>query len=188
MALRVVALACSAALVAFVVAVLLLRPSSSSPRRTFPSTPPPMLSLGSAAPDFSVGSLGDGPPVTLSAWRGQPVILSFFASWCSHCQAELAAFATTARTAAGRVVVVGIDTNDGDGQAAQRLLRRAGASYAVGVDPKGTVAAAYKITALPTTYFLTAQGRVEGVAFGEESSAGLARWVRQLSASTGRRP
>lgn len=181
--LKLVALLCSVALVAFVVVVVVLRPSGPTSPRTFPSTPPPMVPIGSPAPTFTAPALAGGQPVGLADRRGTPVILSFFASWCSHCQAELSAVAATAHGSAGRVAVVGVDTNDGNGRTALQLLDRAGAGYPVASDPKGTVAALYRVTALPTTYFVGADGKVAGVAFGQLTLPDLQRWVRQLTTS-----
>jgi len=180
--LKLVALLCSVALVTFVVIVVVLRPTNPTSPRTFPSTAPPMVPIGSAAPTFTAPALVGGQPVGLAHWHGTPVILSFFASWCSHCQAELSAVAATAHASAGQVAVVGVDTNDGNGRTALHLLDQAGAGYPVASDPKGTVAALYRVTALPTTYFVGADGKVAGVAFGQLTVADLQRWVRQLTA------
>jgi thiol-disulfide isomerase/thioredoxin len=154
---------------------------------TFPDPPPPSLRTGTAAPQFVLPSIEPGgSAVRLSAARGEPAVVGFFASWCRDCRADLDAFAIFARREAGHVVVIGIDTNDGSGAAARPLLRAAGSTYAVGVDPKGTVATRYLLVALPTTYFLDSTGRVVGVAFGPQDAASLASWAARLTGSGSR--
>jgi cytochrome c biogenesis protein CcmG/thiol:disulfide interchange protein DsbE len=149
---------------------------------TFADPPPPSLRAGTPAPAFTLASIvPGGAPVRLAAARGEPVVLDFFASWCPHCRADLAAFATLARREAGKIAVIGVDINDGSGSAARPLLRSAGAHYAVGVDPTGSLASRYELEALPTTYFLDRNGRVAGVAFGTQGVPALMTWVAKLT-------
>jgi thiol-disulfide isomerase/thioredoxin len=147
----------------------------------FPTTPAATLPLGSQAPDFSLTRLGGGPPVTLAATRGRPTVVNFFASWCPDCKAELAAFGALADRTTGHVTVIGVDSNDNDGSAAQTLLGEAKATYPVGLDPTANVATTYLLNALPVTYFLDSEGRVVHVAFGTQTSASLARWTNSLT-------
>jgi cytochrome c biogenesis protein CcmG/thiol:disulfide interchange protein DsbE len=148
---------------------------------TFPATPPATLPLGSTAPGFTLPRLGGGPPLALTSTRGTPTVVNFFASWCPDCKAELAAFGTLAARTAGRMAVIGVDSNDNSGTAAQALLAAAKATYPVGVDPNATVASSYQIDALPVTYFLDAQGRVVHVSFGTQTLAALEHWSAVLT-------
>lgn len=104
------------------------------------AAPPPVLHPGAAAPPFSLPRLGGGAAVALSSLRGAPVIVNFFASWCPDCRSELAAIGAVAAQNTGRVAVVGIDSNDGNGTAAAKLLAAAHAAYPVGVDTSARVA------------------------------------------------
>jgi thiol-disulfide isomerase/thioredoxin len=108
-------------------------------------------------------------------------VVNFFASWCPDCQAELAAFAALAARTAGHVDVIGVDSNDHEGAAAQTLLSKAQATYPVGLDPDAKVAGSYLLNALPVTYFLDGGGHVVHVAFGTQTPASLARWTDALT-------
>jgi cytochrome c biogenesis protein CcmG, thiol:disulfide interchange protein DsbE len=178
-----VGLAALLALAGFIGFVVL---QGSSPRTAasghFPDPPPPSLPTGSRPPAFDLPSIvTGGPPVSLATRRGEPLILSFFASWCRNCESDLSSFAQVARQESGRVAVVGIDTNDQAVATAARLLRKAGATYSVGVDGEAVVASRYLVTALPTTYFVGADGRIAGVAFGAQDVASLMHWVAELT-------
>ncbi len=140
----------------------------------------PRIATDSVAPAFRLPNLRGGPPVSLLATKGMPVVVNFFASWCHGCQAEIDGFAAEARAARGRVDFIGIDTNETSNTAALRMLARAGATYPVGVDDHGVATTAYNILALPTTLFIARDGRVVGEAFGELSRPALARWIRRL--------
>jgi cytochrome c biogenesis protein CcmG/thiol:disulfide interchange protein DsbE len=112
------------------------------------------------------------------------VIVSFFASWCPHCRAELAAMGSVAASTTNHVAVVGVDSNDSSGAAAEKLLVSAHATYPVGVDADAQVATKYLLSVLPVTYFVDAQGRIVGSAFGSQSVASLQHWVDRLTAGT----
>ena len=171
-------------LVGFVVFVIVR--GSSHPTSTGSSalqvSPPPVLKVGTVAPAFSLPGLHGGSPVSLSAFRGKPVIVNFFASWCPDCRAELGAMATIARRATGRVAVIGVDSNETSDTAATGLLAAAGATYPVAVDAQAKVASQYLVQALPVSYFLSASGKVVGAALGPQSVASLQRWVARLGA------
>ena len=177
-----VALVAGACLVAFVVFVVVRgqphgKPASSA---RLESRPPSLLKSGTVGPPFTLPALNGGAPVTLAAFRGTPVMVNFFASWCPNCRRELAAVASVAKASNGRVAVVGVDANETSDAAAERLLAAAHATYPVAVDATAKVSSAYLVQALPLTYFLDAQGQVVGAALGPQSVASLNRWVARL--------
>ena len=182
---KVVAVAAGVVLVGFIVWVA-VKPSRSTPV-AFPVTPNPALAVGSTAPAFSLPRLGGGAPVSLDETRGMPTVVNFFASWCRDCQAELTAFARFSSATAGRVAVIGVDSNESDTTAAQTLLAKAGATYPVAEDRQATVATSYLLSALPVTYFLDTRGRVVHVAFGSQTLASLNHWADVLAPGTSSR-
>ena len=177
-----VAAVAGAALIGFVVFVVVRGPSHPTGPGTAALESPPSTTLkpGTTAPAFSLPSLGGSAAVSLASFRGTPVIVNFFASWCPDCRAELDAMATVARRSAGHVAVIGVDSNESSDAAATQLLTAAHASYPVGLDNSATVATRYLINALPVSYFVNAQGRVVGAALGPQSVTSLERWVARL--------
>lgn len=169
-------------LVGFIVFVVVRGSSHRLPDRTsaLEAAPPPVLKAGTVAPGFTLPDLHGGVPVSLSAYRGRPTIINFFASWCPDCRAELKAMAAVARTTTGRVAVIGVDSNESSDAAAAGLLAAAGATYPVAVDAHAGVATQYLVQALPVSYFLDASGRVVGAALGPQSVPSLGRWLARL--------
>jgi cytochrome c biogenesis protein CcmG/thiol:disulfide interchange protein DsbE len=119
-----------------------------------------------AAPAFSLPALGhSGQQVALSGYRGQPLIVNFFASWCDPCKKETPLLAKFYRAEKGKVALVGLDENDVVGNATS-FTRADGVSYPVGWDPQFSVASAYGVNALPQTFFLNARHQIVDRVFG----------------------
>jgi cytochrome c biogenesis protein CcmG/thiol:disulfide interchange protein DsbE len=113
--------------------------------------------LGKTAPNLVVQSL-DGSPASLSALRGRPVLLNFWASWCAPCRQEEGPLKAAAQRLQGRVAFLGVDFRDSPA-AARATQDRAQYPYPVGPAADG-VPALYGVTAPPETFFLDSRGVV----------------------------
>jgi len=78
--------------------------------------------LGQAAPLFESTDL-TGQPVALADFRGRPVLMNFWASWCGPCRMAAPHVVQTARDLAGRAVVLKVDTERFPGLASQYNVR-----------------------------------------------------------------
>ena len=153
--------------------------SSSQPGQPGePGQPAPV-----AAAAFSLPALGQaGQQVALSGYRGQPLIVNFFASWCEPCQRETPLLAAFYRTEKGKVAVVGLDENDVMANATTFTSHEA-VSYPVGWDPGGAAATAYGVNALPQTFFLNAKHQVVDRVFGAVTLADLHKGIALATAA-----
>jgi cytochrome c biogenesis protein CcmG, thiol:disulfide interchange protein DsbE len=135
-----------------------------------------------AAPAFSLPALAhSGPQVALGGYRGQPLIVNFFASWCEACKKETPLLATFYRAERGKVALVGLDENDVIGNATS-FTRADGVSYPVGWDPQLSVASAYGVNALPQTFFLNARHQIVDRIFGAVTLAELHKGIALATA------
>jgi len=132
------------------------------------------------APAFSLPSLRDpGQQVSLGAYRGQPVIVNFFASWCSPCQKETPLLAGFYRASRGKVVIIGVDADDSAPQA-RSFVTAYGVGYPVGFESTPAVADAYGVSGpgIPETFFLDGRHRIVKRILGgvtmKELTAGVA--------------
>jgi len=127
-----------------------------------------------AAPAFSLPLLGDdsGQQVTLSKYRGRPLIVNFFASWCVPCKTETPLLASFYRGEKDKMALVGLDENDSV-SSATAFTRADGVSYPVGWDPHFAVGTAYGVIALPQTFFLNAKHQIVDRVFGKVTLASL---------------
>jgi cytochrome c biogenesis protein CcmG, thiol:disulfide interchange protein DsbE len=136
------------------------------------------------APGFTLDSLtSPGQHITLSQYRGKPLIVNFWASWCEPCQQETPLLASWYTSQHGHVIVVGLDEND-TAASALRFAKAKGVSYPIGVDPQLAAANAYGVTGLPQTFFLNAQHRVVDHVLGAVTEADLDKGLRLMQASS----
>ncbi len=112
------------------------------------------------APDFTAYD-GDGNPVSLSDFRGKPVILNFWASWCGPCKMEMPEFQKAFETYGGDIHFLMVDMVDGyqeTKEKGQALIAEHGYTFPVYFDTDLDAAITYGVSAIPATYFLDADG------------------------------
>jgi cytochrome c biogenesis protein CcmG, thiol:disulfide interchange protein DsbE len=139
---------------------------------------------GPVAPAFTLTALGaPGQQIALSQYKGKPLIVNFWASWCPPCQQETPLLARWYKAQRGRVNLVGLDEND-SAASAIKFAQAKGVSYPIGVDPGPALvtASAYGVVALPQTFFLNAQHRIVDRIYGAVTEADLAAGVRLMDA------
>ena len=119
-----------------------------------------------AAPDFTAYD-ADGNAVQLSDYFGKPLVLNFWASWCGPCKSEMPAFQQAYEREDGVQFLLVNMTGGRETQAdAEALLAQEGYTFPVLFDLDLDAAMTYGVTALPTTYFLDAEGNLVAWAQG----------------------
>jgi thiol-disulfide isomerase/thioredoxin len=109
----------------------------------------------------------DGTTTSLADWRGTPVVVNLWASWCTACIDEMPAFEQVHQALDGRVAVLGVNIDDPSAEGAARELARAtGVTYPLAFDPEGWFAAELGALVMPTTAFVAADGTVVEVHSG----------------------
>ncbi len=162
--------------------IALVGSASGEPAQGQPGQGQPGQGAKVAAPAFSLPALGhSGQQVALSGYRGQPLIVNFFASWCDPCKKETPLLATFYRAEKGKVALVGLDENDVVANATS-FTRAEGVSYPVGWDPQFNAGSAYGVNALPQTFFLNARHQIVDRVFGAVTLAELHRGIALATA------
>lgn len=114
----------------------------------------------------------DGQPINLAAYKGRPVVLNLWASWCPPCRREMPVFEQAQKTFPDMAFVM---VNQGEtAQQAGNFLRRQGLALTdVLLDSSSQAMKAMGSRGLPTTLFFDAQGRLVDSHVGELTMAGL---------------
>jgi cytochrome oxidase Cu insertion factor (SCO1/SenC/PrrC family) len=134
---------------------------------------------GGPAPEFAAVDLA-GRPVSLSRFRGRPLVINFWATWCAPCRRELPLLQRVASSHPGLAVLLVNEDRD-DAARARSFAGEVGLSLPSAHDAEGRVAAAYKIgPALPATIFVSAMGTIESTHVGELDEATLANHLRAI--------
>jgi len=136
--------------------------------------------IGSTAPDFQLPALDGDGDVRLADFRGRPVIVNFWASWCNPCRKEFPLLQQALRDhRADRLAVVGVTYQDIPGDS-RDFVKKQHATWPQGVDDNGEVAAAYGVRAIPQSFFVRPDGTIAARAFGTTTEAALADPLSKL--------
>lgn len=124
---------------------------------------------GSRLPAYEVRTLA-GETVSLDAFRGQPVLLNVWATWCPPCVREMPALQRVHEQLGGeglRIIGVSVDAEPGlintwgrPGGDIRRFVAAHGLTFDILWDPSGNLETAYALNGLPTTFLIDRKGRV----------------------------
>jgi len=171
--------AAAVAVVSLLIASAANHPASQVPA---PTVAAGSLARGQPPPDFTATTF-DGGQLTLSALKGRPVLVNFFASWCTQCAHELPFMEQSyQRHQADGFVIVGVNgLESGDGVG---FYRRLGLTFPAVYDPgnPGRISLAFNVTSsLPVSVFIDKNGRVDLIQLGALTPDLLEQEIQKLS-------
>lgn len=112
------------------------------------------------APDFTVEDL-DGNKYKLSDFRGKPVIVNFWASWCGPCKMEMPDFEELYKEYGDKINFLMVNMTDGNQETkdkASKHISDNGYTFPVYYDTETEAAYAYGVSSIPATYFIDSEG------------------------------
>jgi thiol-disulfide isomerase/thioredoxin len=141
-------------------------------------------------PPELVGETADGRVFSITALRGQVVLVNFFATWCAECRPEMPVLERLHRELGRRgLSVVGVDAHE-SASVVQRYGRELGVTFPLVLDATGKINTLYGVVGIPTTFVVGRDGRA--VAFGvgarEWGGAPARALIEALLAEPGARP
>lgn len=142
--------------------------------------------LPTSADEVELAALDGGRDRLLGDYleRGRPVVLNFFASWCTPCLREMPAFEAVHQELGDRVTFLGMAFQD-DARDAREMVERTGVTYPTFEDPGGRAITYFGGTAMPTTVFIDASGQVTGMSSRELDEGQLRDQVVELLGTGG---
>ena len=161
-----------------IIAAGLLRPNT--PQST--STRSSSIKVGAVAPAFTLTTPA-GKQISLSDFRGKPVMLNFWYATCPGCLAEspgMQKFYTSQHARNKDFVILGVNIVD-DAQVAAQFMQQRALTYPVVLDQNQHVMVLYNINVTPTSYFIDRHGIIRVIAYGPVDDATLQQDVTQIS-------
>ena len=135
-----------------------------------------------AAPDFTVVDR-DGNSVKLSDFRGKPVVLNFWASWCGPCKSEMPDFQAAFEKYGEDIHFLMINLADGAQEtvsSAGGFIDKQGYTFPVYYDTAISAAMAYGVGSIPVTYFIDANGDLVAYGRGALDAATLQKGIDMI--------
>jgi peroxiredoxin len=136
---------------------------------------------GNPAPDFTLSTL-DGRPVSLSDYRGQVVLINFWATWCPSCIAEMPAYEAVYRERPpGEFMVLGVNLQEEE-EYVQRFSAGLGLTFPILLDSDGQVTIRdYQVVGMPGSIIIDRQGAIFYRHLGPMSDDLLRRKLAELN-------
>jgi peroxiredoxin len=138
-------------------------------------------SVGATAPDFTSRDL-DGKKVGLTDFRGRPVLLTFWATWCTVCRDELPALQVLEdRYRSDGLAILAVNYRQTDNQSLHKYLAGLNVRLETVIDPYGTLGAAYGVRiGLPVNVLTDRSGKVARIMIGEVPIASIESSIEQV--------
>ncbi len=120
---------------------------------------------GDTAFDFELTTL-DGETVKLSDYRGERVMLNFWATWCPPCRAEMPDMEKFQKEHDITVLAVNLTETETDPSKVQDFIEEYDLTFTVPLDQESEIANLYQIVAYPTSFMIDSNGRIQFLMMG----------------------
>lgn len=132
--------------------------------------------VGQQAPDFEV-TLLDGSQAALSDYRGQVVLLNFWATWCGPCRIEMPEFQTAYEAYQDEdFVVLAVNFQESAEQASD-FAEEFGLTFPIALDPDGSVNRQFSVFAYPSSFVIDRQGVIQVSHAGPATTEQIDGWL-----------
>lgn len=138
------------------------------------------------APDFTMTD-ADGATLTLADFKGRPVLLNFWASWCGPCASEMPDIQSAWEEHGNDVEFVIVNMTDMNGeteQSAKAFLAENNYTFPCYFDANNSAATAFGVSSIPQTYLINAEGNIIGAYMGAMDASVIAQGIDMLTGNT----
>lgn len=132
------------------------------------------LKAGTVAPDFTFTVAPGGGKQTLSDYRGKPVALHFWTSWCGPCIRELPLISEFSAANTGSIAVLAVNCGEPE-KIVNSFVSKLKLSLNVIMDGDGSISRLYSINAIPQTWLIDENGVIRSIRVGAYNKRALDR-------------
>lgn len=123
------------------------------------------IQVGNKAPDFEAVTL-DGEKVRLSDYKGEKVLLNFWATWCPPCREEMPDLQKFYETQDVAVLAVNLTDTEMSEKHVHAFMDEFEFTFPVLMDNRAEIAKLYRINPIPTSFMIDTDGMIQHKAFG----------------------
>jgi thiol-disulfide isomerase/thioredoxin len=117
------------------------------------------------APDFNLRD-SNGGLASLAGYRGNLLLLNFWATWCGPCREEMPSMEQLSRNFGGQGFAVVAVNQKENAALVNKFMKTHGLNFAIPLDTDGRVAASYRVYGIPVTYLIDGNGQAIGMKSG----------------------
>jgi len=173
---------CAFSVLLLCASMIVIGPQASKAQLLQQASPRPGPAIGRAALGFQLQTL-DGKSVNLESYRGKPLVLNFFASWCDPCREEMPLINELAGNSdKGNYRVLGIAVEDSRA-ALDEYKKEAHLVFPMALDLNSTVKRSYRIFGPPATFFIDGEGVVRDMVLGPLTRGRALEALRKAAAA-----
>jgi thiol-disulfide isomerase/thioredoxin len=159
----------------------------SLPASTEPEPGSTSFAVGAPAPDITLLDTQQESR-TLSSYRGHPVLLYFWASWCTFCRDDMPQLEELHQAhSENQLVILAINLLEKP-ELVKTITQQQRLSFPVLLDQEGTVSAAYLVKATPTYVFIDRDGVVQAHLVGRPRPQVLQRNLQRITQTAQKSP
>lgn len=138
------------------------------------------------AKDFTLRDINNRK-VNLKDFRGKTVMLNFWATWCAPCRQEMPSMEKLYRQFKDKGFVVLSVASGDDSSSVAQFIKEYNITFPALLDADFEVSEYYKVWSLPTTYFISPDGKITGMAYGgrDWSTKTAAQYIASIATHKG---
>jgi peroxiredoxin len=140
------------------------------------------VGIGMPAPDFSLPVLDKPETIRLSQFKGKPLLLYFWASWCLPCRLESPYFEKTyrAKKESGFTILAVNTTSQDSLQDVRAFVKEFDLTFPILLDQTDSVSQFYQVRGLPTSFFIKPNGLIQRIFIGGMSDEQIEEFTAEI--------
>ncbi|GAE26962.1 thiol:disulfide interchange protein [Halalkalibacter wakoensis JCM 9140] len=143
------------------------------------STSTSKVAVGQRAPDFLLTTI-DGEEQSLSNYKGQSIMLNFWATWCPPCRAEMPEMEKFFLNEDVMILAINATNTESTVDHVQEFVSGIGLSFPILLDEREEISSLYQVGPMPTSFFINEEGIITNIHIGAMNEDMMVRTLQQI--------